>query len=197
VGRFVVGSPSEINAVLRIPGATSEAELAQLYELARQARTGCIVEIGAYQGRSTVALALGAKSGAGTPVYVIEPHEVFEGVLGGRFGPGDRVAFFHNMLEYGVVEQVRLVNLSSEVVAPGWTLPVALLWIDGDHRYEAVRRDVDCWAPHLTADANVVFDDATVDGPQRVIEEQRAAGWTLVNRVGKKRATSLKRPATG
>jgi predicted O-methyltransferase YrrM len=174
-----------VDSVCRIRGATSAAELAHLYKLACQVTTGCIVEIGAFQGRSTAALALGSKSGGGAAVFSIEPHETFTGVLGGCFGPRDRVAFFRNMLDFDVVEQVRLISVSSEVVTSGWTTPVALLWIDGDHRYDAVRRDVDCWLRHLTADAVVVFDDAETDGPKRVIAEQLARGWVLVTRVGK------------
>ena len=63
------------------------------------------------------------------------------------------------MLNLGLAQTVRLVNLSSEVVAPGWTCPVSLLWVDGDHRYEGVRRDIDCWARHLAPGATVVLDD--------------------------------------
>jgi Methyltransferase domain len=99
------------------------------------------------------------------------------------FGPDDRRAFFENLLQAGVVEKVRLVNLSSEVVAPAWQLPVGLLWIDGDHRYEGVKRDFECWAPHLRG--KVAFHDAIQEklGPFRLIEELLADGYELVEHV--------------
>jgi Methyltransferase domain len=94
-------------------------------------------------------------------------------VLGGRFGPEDRGAFYRHMLCTGAYRTVRLVNLTSRIVAPGWELPVGLLWIDGDHTYEGVRSDFDLCAPHLTQRATVAFDDAANRnlGPYRVIQE--------------------------
>jgi hypothetical protein len=150
-----------------------------LTRLAGEVDEGCIVEVGSWRGMSTIALANGAR----VPVYAIEPHEEFTGVLGGMFGPDDRRAFFENLLEAGVVEKVRLVNLSSEVVAPGWELPVGLLWIDGDHRYEGVKRDFTSWEPHLRG--KVAFHDAIQEklGPFRLIEELLADGYELVEHV--------------
>ncbi len=162
-----------------IEGMIGDPEAALLTRLASEVAEGCIVEVGSYRGLSTIALAKGAR----VPVYAVEPHEEFVGVLGGRFGPADRRAFFENLLHAGVVEQVRLVNLSSEVVAPGWQLPVGLLWIDGDHRYEAVRRDFECWEPHLRG--IVAFHDAIQEklGPFQLIEELLNDGYELVEHV--------------
>jgi hypothetical protein len=81
-----------------------------------------------------------------------------------------------------------LVSLSSEQVVQGWRLPVALLWIDGDHRYEGVRRDFDSWRPYLIKGAAVVLDD-TADaslGPHRLIAELLATGgYDAVREFGK------------
>jgi Methyltransferase domain len=163
----------------KIEGMIGDKEEALLTRLAGEVEEGCIVEIGSYRGMSTIALAKGAR----VPVYAVEPHEEFTGVLGGQFGPADRRAFFQNLLQAGVVEQVRLVNLSSEVIAPGWSTPVGLLWIDGDHRYEAVHRDFYCWEPHLQG--NVAFHDSIQPtlGPIRLIDELLASGFELVEQV--------------
>jgi predicted O-methyltransferase YrrM len=160
-------------------GMTSLEEFRLLHRLAMDVRDGCIVEVGAYRGRSSVALGLGSiDGGRDVPVFSIEPHEEFVGVLGGRFGPDDRAAFYRTMLESGCVRVVRLVNLSSETVAPHWTRPVALLWIDGDHREEAVKRDFHGWLPHLADGAVVAFDDATDPklGPRILVEALLASG---------------------
>jgi hypothetical protein len=162
----------------RTNGMTSFKEVSLLYELAREAKNGCIVEVGSYRGRSTVALGLGSMDGNRVPVFAIEPHEEFRGVLGGQFGPADRGAFFRAMLDTACYQVVRLVNLSSEVVSAQWTNPVGLLWIDGDHSYEGVKRDFSCWSPHLTDEATVAFDDATdpTIGPYRIITELLQSG---------------------
>jgi hypothetical protein len=106
-------------------------------------------------------------------VYAIEPHEAFAGALGRQFGPEDRGAFFRHMLAARTYRTVRLVNLPSGLVTPRWKIPVALLWLDGDHRYEAVRSDFNDWAPYLMSDAKVAFHDAADPelGPHRVVQE--------------------------
>ena len=135
-----------------------------------------------------MALAQGTLAGSGAAVFAVDPHETFRGILGGSFGPADRAAFFKSMLDTSAYEVVRLVNLSSEVVAPGWKLPVGLLWIDGDHTYEGVSRDWRCWSPHLTEKCYVAFDDALNPdiGPSRLIDEILAAGgFQISENVGK------------
>jgi len=144
-----------------------------LYCLAKEVTSGCIVEIGSYRGGSTVFLGRGSIDGAQVPVYAIDPHKQFVGVLGGVFGPKDRTIFYRTMLEQGCSEIVSLINLSSEYFASKWEEPISLLWIDGDHRYEGVKRDFKLWVPHLAIEAVIVFDDATDPnlGPRKLIDE--------------------------
>lgn len=173
---------SPLDQVLGVEGMLSRAEIEALMDLAAEVRSPhCIVEVGSYRGRSATALALGARRGEGAPIFAIEPHECFTGVLGGEFGPPDRVAFFRNMLQAGVVEQVRLVNLSSEAVSPGWSRPIGLLWLDGDHTLEGVWRDFNAWFGHLSDDAVVAFHDAADQnlGPAKVIDTLLARGEFL------------------
>lgn len=160
----------KIDGWLRI----EEAEL--LFEAASAVTSGCIVEIGSYRGRSTVALAAGSRAGSKAPVFAIEPHELFVGIKGGAFGPNDRRAFFRTLLQTKLFYIVRLLNTTSNVVAPGWDKPVALLFIDGDHRYEAVCSDFENWRPFLMNDALVIFNDSTGAGPKQLIAELEAEG---------------------
>lgn len=179
---------SVLIAIDETPGWLSLDEAALLYHLARQATTGSIVEVGSYRGRSTVALAKGAVAGGNRPVYAIDPHEKFTGVLGGQFGPEDRGVFFQVMLRTSSYQNVRLVNLSSEVITPGWKGPVSLLWLDGDHTYAGVKRDFDCWKNHLAPTAYIAFDDATDPrlGPRKLIGEIiKSGGFELFIAIGK------------
>ena len=125
-----------------------------------------------------MALALGSLANGGVPVYAIDPHEPFKGICGGDFGPKDRIAFFKNVLRTDVGEVVRLVNLSSEVISKGWSREVALLWIDGDHRYEAARRDFECWEPFVVKGGLIGFHDSINPGlgPGKVIAEAMPSG---------------------
>jgi len=159
-------------------GSISFKEALLLYDLARQVINNCIVEVGSYRGRSTVALGRGSIDGGHAPVFAFEPHEEFTGILGGKFGPSDRGAFYKTMLETSCYHIVRLINLSSEIVAPNWNRGISLLWIDGDHRYEGVKRDFECWHPHLAAEAIIAFHDSTNPelGPKRLIDKLLETG---------------------
>ena len=178
---------------------TSSAGARYLDDLARGVTAGCIVEVGAYRGRTAVALGRGSLDGHRVPVFVVEPHAPFEGVLGGRFGPPDAGAFHRAMVDSGAY-LVPFIGVSSEVITPGWQQPVGLLWIDGDHRYEGVARDYRCWRPHLTAGATIVFDDADKPdiGPARLVGELVDAGEAaIVERFGKIVTLRLKAPREG
>lgn len=184
----------------RTEGMTRWEEMALLYELARGVERGCIVEVGSYRGRSTVALARGSMEGHGVPVYAVDPQETFRGVLGGEFGPEDRGAFFQTMLESGSYRIVRLVNLRSEQAARGWTQPIGLLWIDGDHTEGGVRDDWEGWSRHVIPGAPIVFDDATDPAlaPHRLIAGLLAGGdFRETHQVGKCRVLQQRSPSSG
>lgn len=176
-------APPHLRKACAAEGSISIPEADLLYSLARAADGGCIIEIGSWRGRSTIALALGASAGNDVKVYAFDPHETFVGVLGRHFGPEDRGTFYRNMLRSGCYKNVRLINLSSELIL--WNDKVSLLWIDGDHTYDGVRRDFECWEQHLTKSAIIAFDDATDEnlGPLRLIRELR--DYEIIREVGK------------
>lgn len=174
--------------ISRIDGWLPKEEAAYLYRLAKEATVGCIVAVGSYRGRSTAALAFGVNAGAGLPVYAVEPHEPFRGVFGGEFGPKDRGDFMRTMVETGLYHHVRLVNVSSEYLADKWPMPVSVLFIDGDHRYEAVERDFESLRGKLAPNALVVFDDAAnpSNGPGQLSREIVNSGaFTVEPAIGK------------
>jgi predicted O-methyltransferase YrrM len=174
-----------------LAGGISAAEGALLQRLAAGLARGCIVEVGSYRGKSAVALALGVRDNEAEPrpaIFCIEPHQPFVGYYGGTFGPADRRAFYETMCRTGAFNEVALINLSSEEVAPLWHRQVGLVFIDGDHRYPAVRRDFELWDPHLPAGGLVAFDDATDPGggPYRLIGEILQDGhYQSIETVGK------------
>lgn len=172
----------------RTEGMINFAEALLLYRMARSVQSGCIVEVGSYRGRSTVFLGRGSLDGHQPRIYAIDPHDEYVGVLGGIFGPKDRTAFYKAMIATGCSEIVSLINISSEMFASRWGKAVSLLWIDGDHSYEGVRRDFDCWLPHLSVDAIIAFDDVSNPnlGPRKLIDELTASGdFEVVTSVNK------------
>lgn len=178
------GLDAELELVESVEGWLAREEVALLIGLAeRVPREQAIVEIGNYRGRSTTALALGARRGGGAQVYSVDPHVAFVGPLGGRFGREDQQELYANLARAGVGAFVSVVGLDSRAVAASWRgAPVGLLFIDGDHRYEAVRADLAAWQPHLAPGAVVAFDDADFPDVARAIAELEAAPGCWVPR---------------
>jgi len=170
-------TPKYLRRSLLTKGDIGIDECKLLYELASQAFSGCIVEIGSYLGKSTIALAGGSKQHNKVPVYAIEPHEVFNGLFGGQYGPKDRKSFFKNIIRTNVCDLVHLVNLSSEEASKGWSKDIALLFIDGDHRHSSVKKDFECWAPFVTKNGIIIFHDSINpnSGPFKIITEAISA----------------------
>jgi predicted O-methyltransferase YrrM len=172
-----------------VKGAMSRDELALLRDLAAQS-SEAIVEIGTADGKSAIALALGSRAGRQAPVFAIDPHVEFTGPLGGKYGPKDMQTAAENFLRFGVASIVRVVALPSQQAALGWSQPIGLLWIDGDHRHEAVRADFEAFSEHLVPGGYVVFDDTHVPGlgPDIVVNDAIAAGYKEIPAAGKMRA---------
>lgn len=102
--------------VFKIDGFLSPAEAELLYRLASEVPTGgTIVEIGSFQGRSTVCLGLGAKQ-SGASVYAIDPHEDFQVNETTHYGMENHAALLKNLVDYEVAETVRVVALPSLTV---------------------------------------------------------------------------------
>ncbi len=165
-----------------VAGYLHGSEPAYLASLAAQVPAGqCIVEIGAFRGRSTIALAYGAQDGV--LVYSIDPHEEHE-VQGLPFGMADNQAFMMNVSRADMGHKVRVWNVPSFFARPlrdwTWTSPIGLLFIDGDHSYERVRQDLDEWGTQVEFGGILALHDAnTWDGPTQVADELAASDeWT-------------------
>ena len=164
--------PAEVEEITRaVDGWLGPMEGRLLYELAAAADpAGCIVEIGSWQGKSTIWLAAGARAGRGASVVAIDPHS---GTSLRAAGETTAPALRRNLAKAGLTDQVDVRVTTSEEAASGWTHPVALLWIDGDHEYESALRDLELWEPHLLPGAAVALHDTFVwPGPERVVRER-------------------------
>lgn len=165
-----------------VEGFLHPDEPAFLADLAAQVPVGqCIVEIGSYRGRSTIALAHGAQDGV--IVYAVDPHEehVVEGL---PFGMVDNAAFIANVSRAGVGHKLRVWNMSSQAAIDAYTLApelnAGLVFIDGAHEYAAARFDAQWWGGELNIGALLALHDAnTWDGPTKVANELAAdRHWT-------------------
>lgn len=159
-----------------IEGLISEREMRFLALLGGvKLADGLVLEIGSYQGKSTVVLAGAAKLAGDNRMIAVDPlheeHLIENARQGGHTSL--RAAFDHNVAQAGHSEFVELHQDFSHRVAVGWDRPLRLLWIDGDHRYSGALQDFTGFAPHL-ADGGVIALHDTLnhfEGSLRVFAE--------------------------
>lgn len=161
----------ELEDVYRLPGMLTLAEIDCLFQLGQyDQRNGVIVEIGSWKGKSTVALARGARKVNGAKIYAIDPHKILpeEG-----YYEDTEAEFRATLLQAGVDDCVVPMIMTSEEAARGWNQSVRLLWIDGDHRYQAAKLDFALWEPHLVEGGILAMHDTIRKrGPKRVLWEE-------------------------
>lgn len=163
------------NIVSPMDGWLSFHEGSFLYDTAQaHASRGAVVEIGSWKGKSTIWLANGVRDGKGDAVYAIDPHtgapehhEIFKTKDIWTFEE-----FKKNIKTAGVEKFVHAIVDRSENAARDWKKPVAFLWIDGAHAYEAAKLDFDSWFPHLIEGGVIAYHDSTFDDVQRVVKEK-------------------------
>jgi predicted O-methyltransferase YrrM len=160
----------ELDGIDQVPGMLTVDEAAYLYRLGQlNPGTGVIVEIGSWKGKSTISLARGSIAVGGEKVYAIDPHRPLaeEGYL-----EDTEIEFRENIKKAGVEHQVVPMAMTSEQAVQGWNQPIRLLWIDGDHRYEQVKKDFLLWEPHVIAGGMIAMHDTIRKrGPKRVLWE--------------------------
>ncbi len=165
------------DSVYEIYGFLSPAEAQLLYQLASEVPVnGVIVEIGSFQGKSTVCLGLGAKQN-GAQVYAIDPHESCQVNEATHYGMENHEMLLTNLVLQGVASVVRVIAMPSASIADVWwtNVPVDLLWIDGSHEYNAV------WSGGKIAlhDSSGHFPSVTSALQQFLMENE----WKIVSTV--------------
>lgn len=137
------------DTVYEIYGFLSANEAQLLYQLAAEVPAQeNIVEIGSFQGKSTVCLGLGAKQN-GARVYAIDPHEDWQVNQTTHYGMENHAALLKHLVDFEVAQTVRVVALPSQTIVDCWHGAIALLWVDGSHEFNAVWADLISWSPYV------------------------------------------------
>ena len=127
-----------------------------LYGLARSLHPEVCVEIGSARGKSACFVGLALKENGKGKLYAIDPHTKTE-------WNENSVETFEvmrkNLGSFGLMHRVEIVRKTSEQAALNWNMPIDLLFIDGDHSYEGVKRDWELFTPHLSQFGVVIFHD--------------------------------------
>jgi predicted O-methyltransferase YrrM len=158
-----------------IPSWTGPTELRALHDLAAAAPPNATaVEIGSYLGASTCYLAAGLARGGGRIICVDTWNNE-------TMPEGERDTFAEfTRNTRPVADRIAVVRKRSDLLGDGdIPVPIHLAFIDGDHAYEAVRRDFEIIAGRLAPNGIIAFHDfgdASFPGVTRVVGEALASG---------------------
>ena len=153
-----------LDSVSNVEGWMSDDQARRLFDAAASTRVGDqIVEIGSFRGRSTVVLASAAPNGV--RVVAIDPH------AGNDRGPeeiagfeaeasDDHEVFLANLAAAGVADRVTHVREFSDVAHARVEGQVAVLYVDGAHRYAPARADIRTWGARVADGGTMLIHDS-------------------------------------
>lgn len=160
----VTGFPAAWAAVADVQGWMTEGQGRALFDAARACSAGGrIVEIGSFQGRSTIVLALAADPSV--EVVAIDPH------AGNDRGPqeiggfeteaeDDHVRFESNLSAAGVRERVLHLRKFSDDALADVEGSIDVLYVDGAHRYAPALADIRQWGAKVTDGGTLLVHDS-------------------------------------
>lgn len=143
----------------------------------------CVVEIGSYCGGSTVVIArTAARRAADARVFAIEPFSA----EGARYQRNYEALFDANVADWGVAAIIEKIRKTSDEAAAEWKRAIDFLYIDGDHSYDAVVRDVRNFVPSVREGGVFAFHDYKPgkDGVRRAVDELVAPQHTKLFQAG-------------
>jgi MMP 1-O-methyltransferase len=178
-----------------VPGFLDLLEGFTLMSLAEMPGYGVIVEIGSFKGKSTCWLAYGCKRRGGGQVVAVDHFRgSSEHQKGGIdeipeivAGLGTRAAFDLNVARFGFSDYIAVREGDSADVS-GWSAPIRLLFIDGDHSYVATKRDFEAWRPFVMSGGLICFHDymqphAHLQGVTEFIDREISTAYHVVMKI--------------
>lgn len=137
-------------------------ELTRLAEIVSAEQPSRILEIGTGCGGTLFALAWAAPVGARLLSLDLTVYPAERRLLYRTFAKGRRVDAWE--------ADSHLERTRDRVAAHFGHQPLDILFIDGDHTYESVRRDYELYAPLVREDGIIAFHDI-VDGPYEAVAD--------------------------
>lgn len=141
---------------MHVEGLMGMDELHWLVEQALPIPSAVIVEIGSWKGRSTRGLGLAAM-GTGGVVFAVdawqgsasEPTDSLVNAVPGHEAFDAFRAANADLLSMGYIVPLHLRSVEAAVAMRrlGMEQHIDLLFVDGDHRYECVKADLEAWLP--------------------------------------------------
>ena len=169
-----------------IQGGFGQADMAVMKEEAEKLKPGDVyVEIGVDEGRSLTV----ARYYAHTKVWTIGVDYIDPAAR----GPYMNIPLGWNpqgqaMIKHGT--RCVFIHGDSQDVSALWSKPISLLFIDGDHSYEGVKKDTLSWEPFIKRGGTILYHDIDyVNGVPNWLNDHYGEGnWeALLGKIGRVR----------
>jgi predicted O-methyltransferase YrrM len=128
-----------------------------LYGLARALKPRVAVEIGSARGKSACFVGKALKENGFGKLFAIDPHTRTNWNDENSVDTLDEMR--RNIKALKLEHQVEIIRDVSANAAARWMLPIDMIFIDGDHSYEGVKKDWELFMPFVTQFGVVVFHD--------------------------------------
>ena len=199
-----------LEAFRSVEGFMPEDEGVALFQAAAQARPGTWLEIGTYQGKSTVLLAAAARCVSGTQLVTVDHHHGSEenqpgwewhdaSLVSPISGKLDTLPRFRETWDAHLDDVVTAVMAPTVNVAAWWGTPLEFLFLDGNHVEEMAQHDYAAFAQHIVPGGFLAVHDVFPDpadggqAPWHVVERAINEGFREVSQTGSLRVLQRER----
>jgi predicted O-methyltransferase YrrM len=161
-----------------------------LYGLARSLKPKVCVEIGSARGKSACFIGMALRENNFGKLYAIDPHTTT------NWNDSESVETIgimkDNIHKFALENYIDIIRKTSDEALKEWNLPIDMLFIDGDHSYEGVRRDWESFSPFLTEFGLTIFHDTIWElkpdpqwyrsdmGVPRFVDDLRKEGYPVL-----------------
>lgn len=135
-----------------IESSITKKESEILTKLAKKSK-GPIIEIGSWIGTSTIALAKGTKH----KVYAIDPHTGMHEQT--KYGIKSSLNYLLENIKKNKIKNVEILVCKSMYATKKIKNEIGMVFIDGDHRYEEVKKDINSWGKRLKINGIIAIHD--------------------------------------
>lgn len=130
--------------------------------------TASIVEIGSWCGRSLLVMVAAAISrNFKNKIYSIDPFLTSKDEPNGKYDE-----FIKNLKENNVDDLITHIKEKSQIAGVSFNDSIEFIFIDGFHKYDAVKKDYELFYPKIVENGYVAFHDVfTFYGPTKLMVE--------------------------
>lgn len=141
------------------------------------------VEIGTYKGGSASIISLYLPKGVRMTTIDIF-RKVHEDALSPEEPPTLKEAK-ETVKKQGNISKVDIIQGNSWEIARKWSKKIDILFIDGDHRYETVKKDFASWESYLVKGGFILMHDVNFKGVKKALKEiLKIKRFSLTEKVG-------------